>query len=238
MAEAPDENSKPISAVILAGGRSTRLGRNKAFLEVNSRPLIERIVETVAQLSQEVIIVANEVDSYDQFEALVVGDVYPGRAALGGIFSGLRAATNHRVLVVACDMPFLNLSLLRYMYRLAPQYDVVIPRLGRLTEALHAIYSQDCLPFIQRQLQAGDLRVSHLYPHVRVRYVDRDEIDLFDPDHLSFFNINSQADLARAREILAQEQQSRIPPPARSQGRQPVQDRHHAGQNSRGASGA
>lgn len=206
MDEAEVSSSAPISAVILAGGRSTRLGRDKAFLQVNGRPLIEQIVDKVAQLSDEVIIVANDLDAYDQFEALVVADVYPGRAALGGIFSGLKAATKRHALVVACDMPFLSLSLLRYMRGLVPGYDVVIPRVGKLTEALHAIYSQDCLPFIERQLRAMDLRISHFFTHVRVRYVDQEEIDLFDPGHLSFFNINSQADLTRAKEILAQGQ--------------------------------
>ena len=203
MNEAEVSGSAPISAVILAGGRSTRLGRDKAFLEVNGRPLIERIVDRLAQLSDEVIIVAKDVDAYEPLEALVVADVYPGTAALGGIFSGLKAAGNRHALVVACDMPFLSLSLLRYMRGLAAANDVVIPRLGKLTEALHAIYSQDCLPFIERQLQAVDLKISNLFDHVRVRYVDQKEIDLFDPDHLSFFNINTETDLRRAREMLA-----------------------------------
>jgi len=186
------------SAVVLAGGSSSRLGQDKAFLEVDGQFLIERIIERLAQLSDEVIIVANEVDRYEQFDAVVISDVYPGKGALGGIFSGLKAATGSRSLVVACDMPFLNVSLLRYMQGLASRSDVVIPRLGKFTEALHAFYSRNCLPLIEEQLLAGDLRIIHFFPHVRVRYVDREEIDVFDPEHLSFFNINSQADLKRA----------------------------------------
>jgi molybdopterin-guanine dinucleotide biosynthesis protein A len=195
----------PTSAVVLAGGRSSRLGQDKAFLRINGQFLIERILEKLAQLSDEVIVVANDIEKYKQFEAVVVGDVFPGKGALGGIYSGLRAATGNRSLVVACDMPFLNLSLLRYMQGLAPQYDVVIPRMGRLTEAVHAIYSRNCLPFIEGQLQAGDLRIISFFPQVRVRYVDRDEMDIFDPEHLSFFNINSQADLDKARELWSLE---------------------------------
>ena len=198
-------NSSQLGAVVLAGGRSSRLGRDKAFLRVNGQFLIERIVDRLAQLSDELIIVANEADKYEQFEAAVVGDTYPGKGALGGIYSGLTAATSSHCLVVACDMPFLNLSLLRYMHGMASDYDVVIPRLGKLTEALHAIYSRDCLPFMDDLLHAGDLRIVNFFSHVRVRYVDRDEVDLFDPEHLSFFNINSQADLIRAREIWAGE---------------------------------
>ncbi len=193
------------SAVVLAGGSSSRLGQDKAFLLVDGQLLIERIIQTLSQLSDEVIIVANDVDRYEQFDALVVSDVYPGKGALGGIYSGLRAATRSRGLVVACDMPFLNLSLLRYMQGLASRYDVVIPRRGQLTEALHAFYSCNCLPFIEAQLLAGDLRIIHFFSQVRVRYVDREEVEVFDPQHLSFFNINSQADLEKAREELGPE---------------------------------
>jgi molybdopterin-guanine dinucleotide biosynthesis protein A len=191
----------PISAVVLAGGRSSRLGQDKAFLRTNGRFLIETILERLAQLSDEVILVTNQAEKYEQFEAVVVGDLFPGKGALGGIYSGLRAATSDRSLVVACDMPFLNLSLLRYMQGLASRYDVVIPRIGRLREALHAIYSRNCLPLIEKQLQAGDLRIASFFPQARVRYVDRDEIDTFDSEHLSFFNINSQADFEKAREL-------------------------------------
>jgi molybdopterin-guanine dinucleotide biosynthesis protein A len=198
--------TKPITSILLAGGRSARLGRDKAFLQVNGQFLIERILRRLGQISEETIIVANEVDRYEQFEGIVITDVYPGKGALGGIFSGLTRASNHHSLVVACDMPFLNVSLLRYMQGLAADYDVVIPRVGWLTEALHAIYSKNCLPFIERQLQMGDLRIVHFFPQVRVRYVEQEEIETFDPEQLSFLNINSQEDLERARAIWHREQ--------------------------------
>ncbi len=195
----------PISSIVLAGGESSRLGRDKAFLEVKGQFLIESIIERLRQLSQEVIIVANETDRYEEFEATLVSDVYPGKGALGGIYSGVMRASNSYSLVVACDMPFLNPSLLRYMQTLAVSYDVVIPRIGHLREALHAIYAKDCLPFMEEQLQQGDLRIIHFFPHVRVRYVEQEEIEVFDPQHLSFFNINTQGDLERAMEIWSQE---------------------------------
>ena len=195
----------PISSIVLAGGESSRLGRDKAFLEVKGQFLIESIIERLRQLSQEVIIVADETDRYEELESTVVSDVYPGKGALGGIYSGVKRASNSSSLVVACDMPFLNLSLLRYMQTLAVSYDVVIPRIGHLSEALHAIYAKDCLPFMEEQLQQGDLRIIHFFPHVRVRYVEQEEIEVFDPQHLSFFNINTEADLERAREIWTRE---------------------------------
>lgn len=173
---------------------------------MNGEFLIDRILRRLGQISEELIIVADEVDRYEQFEAMVITDIYPGKGALGGIFSGLTRASNHHSLVVACDMPFLNVSLLRYMQGVAADYDVVIPRVGGLTEALHAIYSKNCLPFMERQLQMGDLRIVHFFPQVRVRYVGQAEMETFDPEHLSFFNINSQEDLDRARAIWRREQ--------------------------------
>lgn len=196
----------PISAVVLAGGRSTRLGQDKAFLKVNGQSLVERVIDRLAQLSEEIIIVTNDVGKYEHLEATVVTDVVPGKAALGGLHSGLRAASNRHSLVVACDMPFLNLSLLRYMQGFVGSYDVVIPRVGEYAEALHALYAKSCLPHIERQLQSGDLQISHFFPAVRVRYVEQEEIEIFDPDHLSFFNINSQEDLEKAREIWSREE--------------------------------
>lgn len=193
------------SAVVLAGGRSSRLGQDKAFLKINGQFLMERILEKLAQLSDELIVVTNEPDKYDQFEAVIVGDAFPGKGALGGIYSGVRAATRSHSLVVACDMPFLNLSLLRYMQGLASQHDVVIPRVGELTEALHAIYSRNCLPFVEEHLKAGDLSIVSFFPRVRVRYVEREEMDIFDPEHLSLFNINNQVDLDKARQLWSLE---------------------------------
>lgn len=198
--------TKPITSVVLAGGESSRLGMDKAFLEVRGQLLIERIIDRLRQLSEEVIIVANEVDRYEEFEAIAVSDVYPGKGSLGGVYSGVKGATNSHSLVVACDMPFLNTSLLRYMQALAASHDVVIPRVDQQTEALHAIYSKDCLPFIERQLRKEDLRIIHFFPRVRVRYVEREEIETFDPQHLSFFNINTEADLEKAREIWSREE--------------------------------
>jgi molybdopterin-guanine dinucleotide biosynthesis protein A len=99
-------------------------------------------------------------------------------------------------------MPFLNVDLLRYIAGLAPGFDVVIPRSGKQVEPLHALYSKDCIGPIEACLMRGNCRVADVLPAVKVRYVEPDEIDRFDPQHLSFFNVNSEADLERARAIL------------------------------------
>jgi len=196
------EVGHPISCIVLAGGQGQRLGADKAFLKIGNQILIEGIVEKMAQIGDEVIIVTNSPQEYDYLEARLVGDVYPGKGSLGGIYSGLKAAHSDYSLVVACDMPFLNLKLLRYMILLSPGHDVVIPRVGGMTEPLHAIYSKKCLQPIERLLSAGGFKIIDFFHEVRVRYVEEQEIKLFDPQRLSFFNINTPEDLEKAGNLM------------------------------------
>ncbi len=120
---------------------------------------------------------------------------------MGGIYTGLAVSNSLYNLVVACDMPFLNQALLRYMIQLSANFDLVVPRLGNMIEPLHAIYSKDCLTHIEYLLKQGELGVRQLFTLVKVRYVEADEINRFDPKHLSFFNINTETDLKMAREL-------------------------------------
>jgi len=202
MGKEKGEVGQPISCIVLAGGQGQRLGADKAFLKIGNQILIEGIVEKMAQIGDEVIIVTNSPQEYDYLEARLVGDVYPGKGSLGGIYSGLRAAHSDYSLVVACDMPFLNLKLLRYMILLSPGHDVVIPRVGGMTEPLHAIYSKKCLQPIERLLSAGGFKIIDFFHEVRVRYVEEQEIKLFDPQRLSFFNINTPEDLEKAGNLM------------------------------------
>ena len=190
-----------VSGIVLVGGQSSRLGMDKSFINVNGQSLIEHIVAKLTRLSDDVIIVTNSPDEYDHLEARLIGDIYPGKGALGGIYSGLRAAANAYSLVVACDMPFLDLNLLRYMIILAREHDVVIPRIGGLPEPLHAIYSKSCLEPIDRLLARGGLKIIDFFSEVRVRYVEEGEVNIFDPQHLSFFNVNTPNDLEEMKKL-------------------------------------
>jgi molybdopterin-guanine dinucleotide biosynthesis protein A len=190
-----------VSGIVLAGGQSSRLGTDKSFVNVNGQSLIEQIVAKLVRLSDDVIIVTNSPEKYDSLEARLVGDIYPGKGALGGIYSGLRAAANAYSLVAACDMPFLDLNLLRYMILLAHGHDVVIPRIGELPEPLHAIYSENCLEPIDRLFARGGLKIIDFFSEVRVRYVEEGEVDIFDPQHLSFFNVNTPGDLEEMKKL-------------------------------------
>jgi len=192
-----------VSGVILAGGESRRLGRNKALLRIGGRALIERVVEAIAPLTAEVIVV---VASPEQAAALplpptarVVSDRYPGCGSLGGIFSGLAASREPWILAMACDMPFLNPALLRHLMTARRGVDAVVPYLEGQPQPLHALYRKTCLAPIEGMLRSGQLKIASLFTAVRVRYVDEATIDRIDPDHRSFFNINTPADLEEAR---------------------------------------
>ncbi len=192
-----------VSSVILAGGQSQRMGVNKAFLEFEGHPLIARVIDKVSQVGDEVILVTNAPDEYAHLGHRLVTDVFPGKGSLGGIYTGVKAARNPYTLVVACDMPFLNPSLLRYMILLSPGYDVVVPRLGREVEPLHALYAKACLPAMEAVLQQDNLQIIAFYSQVRVRYVEQQEIEILDPNHFSLFNVNSPQDLEQAKRIVA-----------------------------------
>jgi len=197
--------SPRVSGVILAGGSSRRLPTNKAMERIGGKTLIERVVDTLAPLTTEVLVV---VARSKQAVALplpssvrVVTDRYPGRGSLGGVFTGVEASAEPWSLVVACDMPFLSVDLLRHLVGESADVDAVVPRLKGQPEPLHALYSKACLTPMQRRLQAGDLKIASLFEAIRVRYVDEGTIDRIDPRHLSFFNINTRAQLEEAQRL-------------------------------------
>jgi molybdopterin-guanine dinucleotide biosynthesis protein A len=201
----PAQAVTSVSGIILAGGQSRRLGIDKAFLPILGQPLVARTVQKLAALSDDVIVVTNQPALYTalRLPARLVRDELPGQGALMGIYSGMKAAHHPQALVVACDMPFLSLPLLRHMTTLAAEYDVVIPELDGMFEPLHAVYGRACLQPMARLLAAGEHQIIAFFPEVRVRVIDQREIDAFDPDRLSLLNVNTREDWERAQIILA-----------------------------------
>ncbi len=191
-----------VSGIILAGGLSRRLGRDKAVEPIEGQPLIRRVIERIQSLTAEIVVVVADAARGEalplQDDERVAVDLYPGGGSLGGIFSGLSAADCQWGLVVACDMPFLNRQLFEHMLELREGWDAVVPMPGDFPEPTHALYSRVCLPYIEAKLKANDLKISGFFDDVRVRYVDEDEVRRFDPELHSFFNVNSPEDLARA----------------------------------------
>ena len=191
-----------MNSIVLAGGRGLRLGRGKLSETIGGRTLLQRVIDCLIPLSNEILVVIAQGQSEPALPGSVVRivtDLYPGKGALGGIYTGLVASSSFHNLVVACDMPFLNSLLLGYMIQLSPGFDVIIPRVEAKLEPLHAIYSRDCLTPIRQQIEQGNLKISNLLERVKVRYVEEGEINRFDPKHLSFFNINTRTDLEMAK---------------------------------------
>ncbi len=194
-----------ISSIVLAGGKSLRLGRDKVFETVSDRSLLELVIDQVTPLSRETILVTagnNALVKSEKYSGLkAITDIHPGKGPLGGVYTGLITSSSFCNLVVASDMPFLNPALLRYMMEILAEFDIVVPRVGDLMEPLHAMYTKKCLEPMEHLLKQDKLSIHRLFPTVRTRYVEADEIENFDPEHLSFFNINTRADLLKAEEI-------------------------------------
>ncbi len=197
-----------VSGIVLAGGKSLRLGRVKALERINNQLLIERTIERISPPARPVLVVTSQ-EQFDciaaaLLKARVVVDLFTGRGALGGIYTGLACADSFYSLIVGCDMPFLNRGLLRYMIRCAEGSDVVVPKLHNMLEPLHAVYSKNCLPLIRKMIEENQLEISHLFDMVNTRYIEEEELLKFDSEGLSFFNINTMADLKKARQLARQ----------------------------------
>jgi molybdopterin-guanine dinucleotide biosynthesis protein A len=196
-----------MTAIILAGGKSSRLGRSKALQVIEGKNLIQWVIDRLVILSTEIIIATAHGEAIPCSSAVrikTVADTYPGEGPLVGIYSGLIASSSSRAIVVGCDTPFLSVGLLEYMTQICSTFDVIVPRIKNKLEPLCAVYSKNCLVPIQGLLEQDELRIRKLFSMVKVKYVEEDEINRFDPEHLSFFNINSQADLDRARKLAAE----------------------------------
>lgn len=194
--------------VILAGGRSSRMGRNKALLELGGEPLIQRLVRRFSAWFRQVVVVTNTPEEYAFLGVPMVRDRAPGLGPLAGLEAGLKASRYEHAFFCAVDMPFVSEALVRYLVAAAPGYDVVVPAPGGEYEPMHAVYSRGCLPSIARNLEAGNLRLIAIFPDVRVREVSDAELAPFGDLRRLFFNCNTPADLDLARRWLGEEGRS------------------------------
>ncbi|HEU0167174.1 MAG TPA: molybdenum cofactor guanylyltransferase [Chloroflexota bacterium] len=181
------------SLVLLAGGQSSRMGTNKALLRFASgETVIERMLGRVGPLCAETLIVTNTPDTYAFLHLPMYGDVYPGMSSLGGIYTGVLKSSDQRSLVLSCDLPLVSAELLTYLLDLPFDYDLLMPWIGGRQQPLHAIYGKSCLPAMQAQIEAGDLKIVNLLDRVRGRIVREDELK---PEWLtSFRNMNTPQD--------------------------------------------
>ena len=188
-------NRKAITGIILSGGRSLRMGKDKAFIKVEGIPIIERIADLFLKLFQETIIVTNRRESYLHLKATAYEDLLPNSGALGGLYTGLFYSFFPYSFIAACDMPYLKTEVISYLIEKMEGYDVVVPKTEDGLQPLHALYSKRCIDPIQRVLQEKKTRIVDLYPLVRVNIIEANEIVSVDPDMESFININTPDEL-------------------------------------------
>jgi FdhD protein len=189
-----------VTAVILAGGNSTRMKSNKALLPYRGERFIERIYRQLADIFPEVILVTNTPEMYRFLPCQTVADHFPGMGSLAGIHAGLSHSTTPHIFVVACDMPDLNDALIRQLVSKADGNDVVIPESEGGLEPLHAVYGKGCLPAMEKTLSSGKRRIVECFDQLKVTVVSREEISRIDPEFLSFRNINTPEEYFRIRQ--------------------------------------
>jgi molybdopterin-guanine dinucleotide biosynthesis protein A len=193
-----------VSGVILAGGKSRRMGGSpKALLPFGDRPLIQHIVERLEAVLPDCLVVTNSPELYAFLRRPLVGDVFPDGGSLGGIYSGLRAVPGEAAFCVACDMPFLSAPLIGHLAGRAGEADVVIPDVAGELQPLHAVYGKRCLPAMERRLRAGRLKVVGFFDEVEVVRVPETELAHFEDLALVFMNLNTPDDVAAARALWA-----------------------------------
>ena len=189
----------PITGLVLAGGASRRMGHDKAFLKLDGTPLIQIVIDRMATVCAEVLIVAGEIASYEGLGAPVVEDQFQNVGVLGGLHAGLAAASHGTTLAVGCDMPFLKPDLLQAFAGWVEGHDVALLKHGGYVEPLHGAYRRTCLGPIEAAIRAGKRRIISFFPHVRVRTVTPEEIAALDPDLESFRNLNTPEEWRAAK---------------------------------------
>jgi len=193
-----------LSLVLQAGGQSTRMGEDKGLMSFGQASLVEYILEQVAGLGDEILVVSNQPEAYAFLGLPVYSDVHPGIGALGGLLTALTYSKSAYSLVLACDMPFINRDLVNYMITQAPGQDVVVPVFGRknFIEPFRGLYSKVCLPAIEQAVFAGKRRAIAFHDDVRVRIISQEEVRRFDPEGQTFINVNTPEEYQRALELL------------------------------------
>ncbi len=203
----------PVTGVILAGGKSRRMGENKALLQLGGDSLIGHVIHRMRLVTDELLLITNSPAEYTHLDLPIYGDIVPNTGALGGIYTGLTYASHDPVLCVACDSPFLEPKLLTYLAAALGEYDATMPyttRRGKthLTfQTLCAAYAKSCLAIIERMLQDAELRVHALQEWADIKRIPPEIWQRLDPKGMSFFNINTQGDFANATAYMRSQTQ-------------------------------
>ena len=194
-----------MALIILAGGRGTRIGEvNKALLPIGNQSIFEVIINKVSPLFDEIIVVAKEVEPFLKYSVTVISDEYPGCGPISGIHAGLKASIDQYNLVLACDLPLIKVELIDYLLKNASK-DVTIPQIGGYLEPLVAIYAKRILPLVEDFIQKGKFKVVDLFDRLNINIVSESLVRQFDPELVSFVNVNSPIDYHNVLKIFASE---------------------------------
>jgi molybdopterin-guanine dinucleotide biosynthesis protein A len=191
---------KKITGIILSGGKSIRMGENKAFIEIEGIPIINRIFTLFQGLFQEIIIVTSEKEQFINLDAKIYSDLFPNRGVLAGLYTGLFFSSFMYSFCVACDMPFLKESVIKYLIKNIQNNDVIVPRTKEGLQPLHGIYSKNCLGPIKNIIEQGKYKITDFYPMVEIKIIDEVELYSLDPTRESFINVNTQEELNLIKE--------------------------------------
>ncbi len=186
-----------MTGIILSGGKNARMGTNKAFLEIGGEKILDRTIRIFQELFQEIILVTNSPLEYLDYDIRIVTDIIKGKAALGGLYTGLFYASHRHAFVLPCDMPSIKIDFIRFMIEKIANYDIVVPQTTGGLEALHAIYSKRCLPVIKRHIEQDNLKINTIYKKSRTLTLSQKTVASFDPTEGMFLNINSSDDLLK-----------------------------------------
>jgi molybdopterin-guanine dinucleotide biosynthesis protein A len=193
---------KDVTCIILAGGASSRMGQDKAFIQIEGIRLLDYVYEKCRELFSEIIIVTNQPQQFVDYQTPVVPDEIPGIGSIGGLYTGLKRANNYYSFCVACDMPFLNPELIALIIEKRHNSDVVIPKTRAGLEPLHALYSKLCIEPLKKNIEKSNLKISNILAEVTVRYCSEEEIKKVDPSLLSFMNVNTKKELFKIQQMV------------------------------------
>ncbi|MEW6089061.1 MAG: molybdenum cofactor guanylyltransferase [bacterium] len=187
------------TAIILAGGKSSRLGQNKVFADIANRTIFEREIDVLQKLFSEIIITANNPVLFRSCGLKIYKDFIPNKGPLGGILTGLSISASNKNFIVSCDMPFLNEKVITYLSSQFINCDLLIPCWHGQLMPLHGFYSKNCLNTIENQIGKNKLKLLDITRHLKTKYIREYELKKFDKDGKSFFNVNTLEDLENAR---------------------------------------
>jgi molybdopterin-guanine dinucleotide biosynthesis protein A len=190
-----------VTGIVLAGGKSRRMGKDKRFLRLGEHTLFDRSLNVLRSLFHTVFVIIAQDSPPLKTDVPVLRDLVPDCGSLGGLYTGLRQAPTAHVFVVACDMPFLNPEVIRYMVALKADADIVMARLESGLQPTHAVYSRRCLSVIEEMARSRRTKIQDLaaHPSLHVRLITDAELAQIDPDGRSFLNVNTPSDFERAR---------------------------------------